>query len=66
MPYRTMRVPPQWWQPAAVLGAVVSLVGIALFAGIWPIFNTLAAIAVNLGVLVAVFVLEWPAEPIGT
>jgi hypothetical protein len=56
-------VPPEWWRPAAVLGAAVSLVGIALFAGTWPPFNTLAAVAVNVGVLVVVFVLRWGSEP---
>lgn len=59
-------VPPEWWRPAAVLGAAVSLVGIALFAGTWPPFNTLAAVAVNIGVLVAVFLLRWGSEPMGT
>jgi hypothetical protein len=44
----------------------VSLVGIALFAGTWPPFNTLAAVAVNVGVLVAVFFLRWGSEPMGT
>lgn len=57
-------VPPDWWRPAAVIGAVVSLVGIALFAGTWPLFNTFAAIAVNVAVLVVVFGLGWSAEPI--
>jgi hypothetical protein len=59
-------VPAEWWRPAAVIGAVVSLVGIALFAGTWPLFNTLAAVTVNIGVLVAVFGLGWSAEPAGT
>lgn len=56
-------VPAEWWRPAAVIGATVSLVGIALFAGTWPIFNTLAAVAVNVAVLVVVFVLGWAAQP---
>ena len=59
-------VPAEWWRPAAVIGAAISLVGIALFAGTWPIFNTLAAVAVNVGVLIAVFVLGWSARPVGT
>lgn len=56
-------VPPEWWRPAAVIGAAVSLGGIALFAGTWPPFNTMAAVAVNVGVLVAIFMLGWAAEP---
>lgn len=58
-------VPAAWWPPAAVVGATVSLVGIVLFAGTWPLFNTLAAVAVNVAVLVAVLVLGWAAEPVG-
>lgn len=57
-------VAPEWWRPAAAIGAVISLVGIALFAGTWPMFNTLAAVAVNVGVLVVIFIFGWPAEPL--
>ena len=32
--------------------AVVSLAGIGLFLGTWPAFNTIAAVAVNVGILV--------------
>jgi hypothetical protein len=42
------------WRTIAVVAAVVSLAGIGLFLGTWPPFNTLAAIAVNVGVLVLV------------
>lgn len=59
-------VPAAWWRPAAVIGAVVSLVGITLFAGTWPLFNAVAAVTVNIGVLVAVFGLGWSAQPAGT
>jgi hypothetical protein len=59
-------VPAEWWRPAAVIGAVISLLGIALFAGTWPTFNTVAAVVVNIGVLVAVFGLGWSAEPART
>ena len=34
-----------------MVAAVVSLTGIGLFLGTWPTFNTVAAIAVNIGVL---------------
>lgn len=39
--------------PVAIASAVISLVGIGLFLGTWPAFNTVAAVAVNVGVLVA-------------
>jgi hypothetical protein len=58
-------VPAEWWRPAAVFGAMVSLVGIGLFAGTWPTFNTLAAVAVNLGVLWVILILGWSARPVG-
>jgi hypothetical protein len=42
------------WPWLAVTGAVVSLAGIGLFLGIWPAFNTLAALAVDVGILALV------------
>lgn len=39
------------WPWIGVAAAAVSLLGITLFLGTWPPFNTLAAIAVNAGVL---------------
>lgn len=52
-------VPQDLWAPLAVASAVVSTVGIVLFAGTWPIFNTVAAVAVNVAVFVGVFVMKW-------
>jgi hypothetical protein len=46
-------VPADALKPLALGSAIVSLAGIGLFLGTWPAFNTLAAIAVNVGVLVA-------------
>lgn len=46
-------VPADALRPLALGSAVVSLVGIGLFLGTWPAFNTLAAVAVNAAVLVA-------------
>lgn len=59
-------VPAEWWRPAAVIGAAISLLGIVLFAGTLALFNTVAAVTVNVAVLVAVFVLGWAAEPAGS
>jgi len=55
-------VPVEWWRPMAVAAALVSIVGIVVFFGTWPTFNTLAALGVNAAVLVAVLWLRWPPE----
>jgi hypothetical protein len=47
------------WQPIAVVSAVVSTIGIVLFFGTWPAFNMLAALAVNVIVLVALLAMHW-------
>jgi hypothetical protein len=57
-------LPIGWWQSLAVASAAVSMAGIILFFGNWPLFNTLAALAVNAGVLVAVLWLRWPPESV--
>jgi hypothetical protein len=44
------------WQPLAMGAAVVSLAGIALFLGNWPVFNTVAAIAANIVILASALV----------
>ncbi len=49
------------WRPVALGSAVVSLIGIVLFFGTWPAFNTVAALAVNIAVLVAVWI-RWPPQ----
>jgi hypothetical protein len=55
-------VPGEAWRPLAVASAIVSMVGIALFFGTWPIFNTLAAMGMNIAVLVALLWLKWPPQ----
>jgi hypothetical protein len=56
-------VDPAWvWQPLGVGTALVSLAGIVLFIGTWPILNTVPALGVNVAVLVAVLWLHWPPE----
>jgi hypothetical protein len=55
-------VPADWWRPIGVGAAVVSIAGIFLFFGTWPMFNTLAALGVNVAVLVAVLLMHWPPE----
>ena len=55
-------LPNEVWRPVAVLAAIVSLAGIVLFLGTWPTFNTLAAIGVNLAVLVTQVWMRWPSD----
>jgi hypothetical protein len=53
-------IPAQWWRPLAVIFSFVSLLGLLLFLGNWPIFNTIGAIGFNIVVLVALLWLHWP------
>jgi hypothetical protein len=55
-------VPGSVWRPLAVASAIVSTVGVVLFLGTWPMNYTLAALGVNVAVLVAVLWLGWPPE----
>ena len=48
------------WRTLAVASSIVSPLGIALFFGTWPPFNTIAAVAVDVAVLAAVVWLNWP------
>ena len=57
-----MGLPGDAWRSVAIGSAIVSLVGITLFFGTWPPFNTLAALAVNIAVLVSLLWLRWPAQ----
>lgn len=57
------------WRQVAVVSALVSILGSALFSGIWPgsqsqprsIFNTAIALAFNLVILVTQLWLHWPS-----
>ncbi len=55
-------LPGEAWRPLAVVSALVSMAGIVLFFGTWPMFNTLAALAMNVAVLIALLGLRWPPE----
>lgn len=57
-------IPGGVWRPVAVASALVSIAGITLFFGTWPMFNTLAALAVNVAVLAAVLWLRWPSAAV--
>jgi hypothetical protein len=56
-------LPSTVWTAVAVASAVISLAGIVLFIGTWPAFNTVAALAVNIAVLVAVWS-HWPPQSV--
>jgi hypothetical protein len=53
-------VPGDVWRQLSVASAIVSMLGIVLFFGTWPMFNTLAALGVNIAVLVTQFMIYWP------
>jgi hypothetical protein len=56
-------LPVEVWRPLSVGAAIVSTTGIVMFLGTWPTFNTLAALAINVAVLVAAFV-DWPSASV--
>jgi len=62
MSFSGILLPGGVWRPVAVASAIVSIVGIMLFLGTWPAFNTVAAPGMNGAVLVAVLWLHWPPE----
>ena len=53
-------VPADWWRPLAVAFALVSLLGLAIFWGTWPAFNTIGALTMNIAILVTQLWLRWP------
>jgi hypothetical protein len=42
-------VPADRWRPLTVVFAIVSTLGLALFFGTWPAFNTVGALGEHLG-----------------
>lgn len=50
------------WRPVAIVSAIVSLAGMILFLGTWPVFNTVAALAVNAAVLSAPIWSRWAPQ----
>ena len=55
-------VPGELWRGIAIASALVSTLGIVFFFRTWPMFNTLAALAVNGAVLVTQLWLHWPPQ----
>ncbi len=56
-------LPVEAWRGLALGSAIVSAAGIVVFFGTWPMFNTLAALGVNLAVLAALW-LQWPPQSV--
>ena len=53
-------LPGDLWRQLALIFAFISFTGITLFWGRWPMFNTLAAQAVNLAVILTQLWMHWP------
>ncbi len=53
-------IPAEAWRALALISACISGLGIVLFFGTWPMFNTLAALAMNVAVLVTQLWTHWP------
>jgi hypothetical protein len=53
-------VPGAMWRQVALASSVVSLLGITLSFGTWPAFNIIAALGVNVAILVTQVWLHWP------
>ena len=53
-------IPGDLWRQLALIFAFISFTGIVIFWGRWPMFNTLAAQAVNLAVIITQLGLHWP------
>ena len=53
-------LPGDLWRPLAMVTGVISAVGILLFLGNWPTFNTVAALGANVAVFVTQLGLHWP------
>lgn len=53
-------IPGELWRTLALIFAFISFFGITLFWGRWPMFNTLAAQAVNLAVIITQIWMHWP------
>jgi hypothetical protein len=61
-------LPGAYWRQLALLSAIISTLGTALFSGIWPgapdtrlsTIDTIISLVVNGAVILAVLVLQWP------
>ena len=49
-----------WWRNTATVGAILSLLGVAVFVTGLPINPTINPVVVNVTILVALLLLNWP------
>jgi len=50
------------WRTIAIIFACLSLTGLVIFWGNWPVFNVIGAMSMNLAILVTQLSLKWPAN----
>lgn len=48
--------------PAAAVAAAISVAGMLVFFGTWPLFNWISSFTMNVAVFAAQFVLGWPTQ----
>lgn len=61
-------VPADVWRQSAIVGSIISTLGIALFSGVWPgapsrklsTLDTVIALVMNAAILVLLIALQWP------
>jgi hypothetical protein len=53
-------VPGEVWRQLAVASSITSMLGIVVFFGTGPMFNTIAALGVNVAVLITQLWSHWP------
>jgi hypothetical protein len=61
-------LPAEWWRPLVIAGALISLLGSALFSGIWPgaptrrmsTADTVISLLFNAAILFGLLLLNWP------
>jgi len=62
MSFWGLLVPGDVWRQLALASSAVSILGITLFLGTWPVFNTVAALGMNIAVLGTQLWLRWPPQ----
>jgi hypothetical protein len=55
-------LPAAWFEPVAIVSSVLSLMGIALFPMAFPTMSTIGALAVDVGLLAALWLHWLPSE----
>ena len=55
-------VPNEWWRSLAIASSLVSLAGLIVFIGNWPLFNTIGALGMNILVLASLLRIDWLPE----